>query len=233
MRFTDLYEKVKTTKSILTGNILPVEAYVGLIVKLHSGEWVVVTEISGKQFSGVTEGGEKQSGLKFGNDVKSIIGDIRNDFIGIGEKRHKSEVIPFIVKHVKNPGTIDEGKLENSDEIEQTLKDIDWSPLSKECSKLLGDKVNIEFKDADADNRGVYFNVGDTSNLVNKAGIFKGVVKEVYCQNFNAQYDLDENSIWLTMALAYKHHGGGSNSSTFLTAWYDIEKNKWTFKADK
>ena len=109
MKFDDVYEQLNEKYGAVT---LPTTPYEGLIVKLSTeanyDEWMVITKVSGDKLTGVTEISGPLSNISFKNDIKRVIGDIKNDFVGIGEKRHKSDVVEFIQKHVKKPKTFTE-----------------------------------------------------------------------------------------------------------------------------
>jgi len=90
----------------------PDRAYVGLMWKSNLGvvageniyaHWFLVEKVyqGGDKVDVIRHPDAKKFTLPFTDDsVKILIGDSTNDFVGIGEKRHKNEVKQFIKRHV-------------------------------------------------------------------------------------------------------------------------------------
>lgn len=83
----------------------------GLVIKITGDEdkrlegkhntWAVITDVKDPwHYEVVSEGGHKNFVIR-DTDVKAWIGDEKTDFIGIGEERHKKEVIPLIQKTMR------------------------------------------------------------------------------------------------------------------------------------
>jgi hypothetical protein len=85
--------------------------YPGLVVKItgdyredladtHNTYGIITKIIDPYRYEVVQEGsGDKH--LIRDTDVKGLVGDIKHDFIGIGEERHQKEVVPLIKKALK------------------------------------------------------------------------------------------------------------------------------------
>lgn len=122
--------------------------------------------------------------------------------------------------------------------LEDLQKIFDPEPLAAEIATRLGIKkvpgLKIIFAQEILKSR-----YGDTTksgvtiqsdNLIDLTGIMKATFKAIYVQHFNRDFDKEKNVAWLTVCLAWEHRDGGTNGSTFLTAWFDFNTKKWTFR---
>lgn len=117
---------------------------------------------------------------------------------------------------------------------QKDLDGIDLKPLEKEVASCL-EISNISLKAAIKTARGEDYIVVESSDLIDKAGVFKGVFSKVSVYTPNASVGMDDGKKvwWSLVSLRWESHRGGSNGGTILTAWYNFDDKKWNFEREK
>ncbi|MHA1402116.1 MAG: M48 metallopeptidase family protein, partial [Candidatus Heimdallarchaeaceae archaeon] len=129
----------------------PDRAYNGLIWKAkgtYRGEnihnnWFLVTKVysGGDKVDVVRHPDAKKMTLPFTNKtVKWLIGDMTNDFVNIGEKRHKNEIKHFIKRHVGSGYSISDEK----GNVIQPTGELITKRGDPRVSYLVGNKPKLE-----------------------------------------------------------------------------------------
>ena len=98
--------------------------------------------------------------------------------------------------------------------------------LEKEIGAILGIpamKLHLRFS---LDRKYVMMTSDD---LVDLSGLFKGLFLEVLVKG-TGEYGAEKDALWLPIDVSWKARDGGSNGKDFLTAWYEFETKKWTFR---
>lgn len=130
--------------------------------------------------------------------------------------------------------------------VDLSKEKVDTRPLFKFIEKLCGFKPKgLTFKVEKATQShatGKFWTRLTSDNLLDKAGIFALCVKEIKLTNFGGEAYMakDEKNpdadgtmrLWMPVVLSYTHLGGGTNSATIFTAWYEYEKKEWKFKME-
>lgn len=105
--------------------------------------------------------------------------------------------------------------------------DIDIKPLEDKISSMVGVSIKLDHEVAKTRSGEEYIKI-KSPNLVDKTGVFRPALKEVYIEEFGG--GLKDNVFWISIHFVYKIKSGGSNGMDLLTAWYDINTKKWQFR---
>ena len=114
-------------------------------------------------------------------------------------------------------------------------QNIDFGPLNKKLSDLLGIPINIQ---ADSFDKGKYLFASHNKeeNLVKHSGIFKSVFNgAILCSYGNSLTKNAEDGTvrwWASWHLSYSHIEGGSNGAELMTSWYNFDTKKWVFRVN-
>jgi hypothetical protein len=124
-------------------------------------------------------------------------------------------------------------ELEISD---KEIENINFEPLEKEIKSFCGVKPKFKVKKITRKSSQIYVTLEDPKNYASEAGILAKLYKHLEIGTFNSVISKKENEDalfwWMSLAFGYEYAKGGSNATTFLTAWYDFETDKWEFREE-
>lgn len=103
---------------------------------------------------------------------------------------------------------------------------IDWDPLIKKISSLLGMKFKIEEVRV---RKNQYIKVAGPYITGKDLGVFYAAVSSCRVETFNTELSSKDPIWWATWSLRYENKDGGSNGMNFLTTWYNYADNTWKF----
>jgi hypothetical protein len=120
-------------------------------------------------------------------------------------------------------------------EVIDFFSSVDFNPLVQEINKRLRETVQ-NYKDID-----FTFHLKEGRNgraivdmsehdLLPFCGVFSSVLSEAELSTFSTEvsYKDQEQFVWITISLTYKHRDGGANGMNFLDGIF--RKGEWTFR---
>lgn len=105
---------------------------------------------------------------------------------------------------------------------------IDWKGLEDEISRVLDHPITLTVEE----DKGVFsFQSNDLISL----GIFEAVFARSYAHGYLKESDFYQNDkgdllYAVHVNLRWEHIRGGSDGTDLLTAWYETDTKKWSFR---
>lgn len=129
---------------------------------------------------------------------------------------------PDITKEQLKEKVLEFTKTQKLDEIEIVPITVNFKPLNEEINKMCGTRIPIEF--SLENNNPIQVKC---PNLSDKAGILENICKDLVIRKVGGGVDKEKKVVMIALAF---YSSCLPNQEPFLKGWYEIDKDRWTFK---